>query len=213
MKVYGYIRVSTNEQNTDSQKNIISRYCIDHRLLVDEWISIEKSSRSSTEQRRIEELITKIEIGDIVIISELSRLGRSIKEVLDIIERLTLIGKVRLVLVKQNIDLDPNNQKDIANKVLITMFAMMAELERDFISERTKEGLAALKARGVILGKPKGTIQVSMYDKDRSRIMELYEMGVSINAIIQKHLHYGKYLSLKKYIQKIQKKNTAPPIH
>lgn len=137
-----------------------------------------------------------------VIVSELSRLGRSIKEVLGIIERLTKQCGSRLILVKQNMDINPKNTNDLTNKILITVFAMLAELERDFISERTKEGLAARKAKGLKLGKPKGTIQSSMYDKDRERIFHLHKMGVPINTIIKTHLGYGKYISLRDYIRK-----------
>jgi DNA invertase Pin-like site-specific DNA recombinase len=75
--IYGYIRVSTHDQNIDGQKNLISRYGVDHKLMVDEWIELEMSSRKSTFQRRIDELLEKLNPGDIVITSELSRLGRS----------------------------------------------------------------------------------------------------------------------------------------
>lgn len=200
--IYGYIRVSTDEQNIDSQKNVISRYCIEKKMMVDEWMTLEISSRKSLRQRRVEELLSKLAKDDIVIVSELSRLGRSIKEVLSIIERLTQECGSRLILVKQNMDINPNNTKDLTNKILITVFAMLAELERDFISERTKEGLAARKAKGLKLGKPKGTIQKSMYDKDQERIFHLHKMGVPINTIIKTHLGYGKYISLRDYIRK-----------
>jgi DNA invertase Pin-like site-specific DNA recombinase len=79
---------------------------------------------------------------------------------------------------------------------------MLAELERDFISERTKEGLRARAAKGIKLGKPKGIIQSSMYDNDKERILHLYQMGVPIQKIIGTHLGYGKYLSLKAFIKK-----------
>ena len=200
--IYGYVRVSTDEQRLDSQKNLISRFCMDKKIVVDEWIELEITSRKSLRQRRIEELVGKLQRGDLVIASELSRLGRSIKEVLHIIEALVDGCGSRLILVKQNLDLDPNNTNDLSNKVLITVFAMLAELERDFVSERTKEGLAARKAKGLKLGKPKGTIQSSMYDPDRARIFHLYELGVPINTIIKTHLGYGKYVSLRDYIKK-----------
>jgi len=200
--IYGYIRVSTDDQSVDSQKNVISRYCVEKKIMVDEWIALEVSSRKSLRQRRIEELLSKLGDDDIVIISELSRLGRSIKEVLGIIERLTKECGSRLILVKQNMDINPKNTNDLSNKILITVFAMLAELERDFISERTKEGLAARKAKGLTLGKPKGTIQDSMYDKDRERIFHLHKIGVPINTIIKMHLGYGKYISLRDYIRK-----------
>lgn len=80
---------------------------------------------------------------------------------------------------------------------------MLAELERDFISERTKEGLKARAAKGIKLGKPKGVIQASMYDQEREKILHLYQLGVPIQKIISTHLGYGKYLSLKAWLKKV----------
>lgn len=200
--IYGYVRVSTQDQNIDSQKNVISRYCIDQKIMVDEWIELEMSSRKSTEMRRIDELLGKLSPEDTVISSELSRLGRSIKETLNTIETIVHDKKSRLILIKQNLDLNPNAKNNVANKVLITIFSMLAELERDFISERTKEGLRARVAKGIKLGKPKGVIQTSMYDKDKEKIFHLYQLGVPIQRIIDTHLRYGKYLSLKAYLLK-----------
>lgn len=199
---YGYVRVSTGDQTAESQKNLVSRYCMDKRMLIDEWIAIEKSSRKSTKERRIEELIQKLAPGDVVIVSELSRLGRSIREVLHIIERIVKEKQCKIMMIKQNLDIDSNNTNDMANKILLTVFSMLAELERDFISERTKEGLNALKAKGITLGKPKGTVQSSMYDKDKEKIFHLYSIGVPVREIINIHLKYGRYLSLKKYIER-----------
>lgn len=200
--VYGYVRVSSTHQSKDSQMNLISRYCVDHKLGIDEWIALEISTRKSVRKRKIIELLDRLQPGDIVIVSELSRLGRSIKEVLATIETLIEGKRSRLILVKQHLDINPNNTKDLTNKILITIFSMMAELERDFISERTKEGLQARKAKGIRLGKPKGTIQASMYDQDQAKIFHLHQMGVPLQKIIDVHLGYGKYLSLKQYIQK-----------
>lgn len=200
--IFGYIRVSTTEQTLDSQKNLISRYCVDNKLMIDEWIELEVSSRKTIEQRRISELLDKLKPNDIVIASELSRIGRSIKETLNVIEAIIDKKQVRLILIKQNLDLNPTDRNNITNKVLITVFSMLAELERDFISERTKEGLRARAAKGIKLGKPLGTIQASMYDKDKDKIQQLYQLGVPINKIIATHLKYGKYTSLKQFIDR-----------
>lgn len=199
---YGYIRVSTGDQTNESQKNLICRYCMDTRMLVDEWIAIEKSSKKLTRERRIEELIQKIAPGDVVIVSELSRLGRSIREILHIIERIVKEKQCRIIMIKQNLDINPQNTNNMTNKVLLTVFSMLAELERDFISERTKEGLHTLKAKGITLGKPRGTVQSSMYDKDKEKIFHLYKLGAPIREIINKHLKYGRYLSLMNYVKK-----------
>ncbi|CZI42394.1 TPA: recombinase family protein [Legionella pneumophila] len=200
--IYGYVRVSTQDQSVESQKNSISRYCIEQKLMVDEWIELEMSSRKSTTLRRIDELLDKLSPDDVVIASELSRLGRSIKETLNTIETIIQDKQSRLILIKQNLDLNPNAKSNVANKVLITIFSMLAELERDFISERTKEGLRARAAKGIKLGKPKGVIQASMYDKDKEKILHLYQLGVPIQKIISTHLGYGKYLSLKAFLNK-----------
>lgn len=202
MGIYGYIRVSTAEQNAESQKNLISRFATERKMLIDKWIEVEMSSRKSTDKRKITELLSQVVENDVVIASELSRLGRSIQEVLQIIKSLMEEKKCRLILVKQNMDLNPLNVLDMSNKILITIFSMLAELERDFISFRTKEGLNALKAKGVKLGKPVGCKQKTMYDKDKIRILELAKMGVPINKILTIHLNYGKYLSLKRFIEK-----------
>lgn len=201
--IYGYVRVSTQDQSVESQKNSISRYCIEQRLMVDEWIELEMSSRKSTAMRRIDELLDRLSPNDVVIASELSRLGRSIKETLNTIETIVQDKLARLILIKQNLDLNPQAKHNVANKVLITIFSMLAELERDFISERTKEGLRARVAKGIKLGKPKGVIQASMYDKDKEKILHLYQLGVPIQKIILTHLGYGKYLSLKAFIKKL----------
>ncbi|HAT7956447.1 TPA: resolvase [Legionella pneumophila] len=202
--IYGYVRVSTQDQSVESQKNSIIRYCIEQKLMVDEWIELEMSSRKSTALRRIDELLDRLSPDDVVIASELSRLGRSIKETLNTIETIVQDKLSRLILIKQNLDLNPNAKNNVANKVLITIFSMLAELERDFISERTKEGLRARAAKGIKLGKPKGVIQASMYDKDREKIFHLYQLGVPIQKIIATHLGYGKYLSLKAFINKLK---------
>lgn len=200
--IYGYVRVSTQEQNCESQKNAISRYGMDHKLIIDEWVELEMSSRKSLTCRRIDELLEKLIPGDIVIVSELSRLGRSMKETLRIIETILKEKQARIIMIKQNLDIDPKAKDSMTNKILITVFSMVAELERDFISERTKEGLKARVAKGIKLGKPKGILQSSMYDKDREKILQLYELGVPLRKILSTHLGYGKYLSIRDYVNK-----------
>ena len=109
-------------------------------------------------------------------------------------------GGVRIIVIKQNLTLD-KDQDDIQSLTMITLLSLFAEMERMMISKRTKEALAARKAQGVILGKPKGTIQDSIYDKDRDRIIELLQMGVSARRISAKHLGYGTPSSLNYYVR------------
>ena len=160
------------------------------------------SSRKSTEQRRLTELVTKVGSQDTVIVSELSRLGRSIREVLGLIEELIGRKRCRLILVKQDLDIDPKNQHEMTNKILLTVFSLMAELERDFVSERAKEGLRACREHGVILGKHRGVIQKSIHDKDRGKVVHLHALGVPLNTIIRVHLQHGRYLSQKEHLDK-----------
>ena len=111
-------------------------------------------------------------------------------------------------ITKQNLRLG-QDLEDITAKVMVTLLALFAEIERDFISLRTKEALASKKAQGVILGKPKGTIQPSMYDKDRERIEELLSHGVPQTRIIERHLQYGTTKSLSYYIRTRGLRNTG----
>ena len=204
--LFGYVRVSTQDQDVENQKNEISRYCTDRKMIIDEWIAIEMSSSKSTEARRIDELISKLKEDDAVIASELSRLGRSIKETLDIVETIVEKKKARLILIKQNLDLNPHNLDDIQNTVLLTTFSMLAKLERTFISQRTKTALRARIDKGVKLGKPVGIIQKSMFDNDEDKIFHLLELGVPVKKISRMYLKYGTDEALRYFI-KTRRKN------
>lgn len=184
----GYLRVSTDTQTVQNQKNEILNYSNDKlNTKVDNWIEVVMSSRKSTRDRKLEELFSSLKCGDVVIVSELSRLGRSTQEVLQTIEALMKL-EVELHIIKQNQVINPNNKNDIQTKVMITFMGLFAELERDLISQRTKEALKARKEQGVKLGKPEGTLQKSKYDEHQERILELIEMGLSLNKIVNKHL-------------------------
>lgn len=134
-----------------------------------------------------------------MLVTELSRLGRSTGQVIDLIDGLIERG-ICIIVIKQNLVLD-HSQDDIQSLTRITMLSLFAKLERVMISRRTKEALAAKKAQGIPLGKPKGVIQASMYDKDRERIVELLSLGVSARRISIHHLGYGYPSSLNYYIQ------------
>ena len=196
-KTLGYIRASMDKQEVDGQKLEILEYARKHDFKVNDFIQITVSSRKTTKQRRIDELMQKLNKGDTLITTELSRLGRSTAEVIALVNDLLQKG-IRVILTKKNMDI---SKHDMASKILVTLFSLMAELERDFVSLRTKEALAAKKAKGIKLGKPKGIIQKSMYDKDLDKIKELLELGLSARKI-SKHLGYGTYISLNTYIKK-----------
>ncbi len=199
-----YLRASTNKQEVNNQKLEILEYARLHQLNVDDFIQITISSRKTTKQRRIDELLEKLNGGDTLIATELSRLGRSTAEVIGLINQL-LVKKVRIILIKQNLDV---TGQDMTSKIIITLFSLFAELERDLISVRTKEALASKKAQGIKLGKPKGTIQKSIYDKDLELIKEWLTLGLS-GRKISKNLGYGTYISLNNFINKHKLRSLA----
>jgi DNA invertase Pin-like site-specific DNA recombinase len=185
----GYLRVSTDTQTVQNQKNEILNYSNDKlHTKVDNWIEVVMSSRKSARDRKLEELFSSLNKDDVVIVSELSRLGRSTQEVLQTIESLMKL-EVELHIIKQNQVINPKNKNDIQTKVMITFMGLFAELERDLISQRTKEALKARKEQGAVLGKPTGTLQLSKYDDHKERILELIKMGVSLNKIVNIHLN------------------------
>ena len=168
-KTYAYLRVSTDKQDIDNQRLEILTYANKHNMKIDEFIEVEISSRKDLLKRRITELLGKVNKGDTVIVAELSRIGRSIVEVINIVNELVQ-KKVRLIAIKQALDIRGNG--DMQTKIMITMFSLFAEIERDLISQRTKAALAAVRAGGKKLGKPKGTIGKSKLDPYREFIIE-----------------------------------------
>jgi DNA invertase Pin-like site-specific DNA recombinase len=197
-KVIAYLRTSTDKQDLSHQKLEILEYTQKNGLQVDDFISISISSRKSRRERRIDELLEKLDGADTLLVTELSRLGRSTGEVINLIDKL-INDDICVIVIKQNLILD-KNQDDIQSLTMVALLSLFAQLERVMISQRTKEALAAKKAQGVILGKPKGTIQESIYDKDRDRIIELLSLGLSARKVCQKHLGYGHPSSLNYYI-------------
>ena len=174
-------------------------YARTHDFSVDDYIEVEVSSQKSRKQRRIDEVLERVGEGDLLICAELTRLGRSVVEVVDLVNQLVQ-KKVRLIAIRNGLDIN-GHEMDVASKVIVYTFSMVGELERDFISLRTREALTAKKAAGIRLGKPKGTIQKSIYDKDRERIKELLDLGLSVRKI-SKHLGYGQHMSLNTYVRK-----------
>jgi len=149
MRVVAYLRVSTARQDLDQQRLAIWDYAQKNRLTIDEFVTAKASSQKSMKQRRIGDLLTILQPTDVLLVSELSRLGRSVGQIISIVEKL-IAKSVRLVAIKEGIDL--TGSADLQTKVMITLFSLFAEIERDLISERTKEGVMAARAKGKILG-------------------------------------------------------------
>lgn len=196
----GYIRVSTEEQTIQNQRYAILEYANKHGIKIDEWIEVKMSSRKSTAKRRVEELLEKMNEGDTLIVTELSRIGRNTAEVIGVIDQL-IVKKVMIHMMKEGMTIDPTVENPFTD-FITSMFAAFAQLERKLISMRTKEALAARKAKGLKLGKPKGTIQPSMYDEHRDQIVELLVLGVSVRKIQSLHIKKGSNDALYRFIRK-----------
>lgn len=197
-KTVAYLRASTDKQDLNNQKLEILEFARKRDMRVDDFVAITVSSRKTSKQRRIDELLELLADSDSLIVTELSRLGRSTSEVIDLINEL-IRRSIRVIIIKQNLDL--HQKHDMTSKVMITLFSLFAELERDLVSLRTREALAAKKAQGITLGKPKGTIQASKFDKDRSRIEELLGLGLSVRKIA-KLLGHTNHIALSTYIKR-----------
>jgi DNA invertase Pin-like site-specific DNA recombinase len=198
-RTYAYIRVSTDKQETENQRFEILKYANEKKLGNVEFIEETVSGRKSWKERQLGKLIERIQKGDILIVTELSRLGRSMLEIMELLSILLRKG-VELHVVKNNQIL----KDDLQSKVFAMAFSIAAEIERELISQRTKEALARLKKQGKKLGRPKGSGKSSL-DQHYEQIKELLEKGVSI-ASIAKILgrHYNtvyNYIKKKKLLK------------
>ena len=180
MKTVAYLRVSTRSQDLANQKLAILEFSQKRRFPIDQFIESRISSRQSPLERRIDEMLGTLEPGDRLLISELSRLGRSLSQVIQIVETLVR-RKIRFIAIKEGIEFD--GKQDLRTKVMIALFGLFAEVERDLISERTKEGLAAAKAKGKRLGRPKGALGTSRLDGKEQDIRALLGKDVSKASI------------------------------
>ena len=196
-KTIAYLRASTDKQEVTHQKYEILEYARKNDFVIDDYIELTVSSKKSEAQRRIDELTTKLTSKDTLVVTELSRLGRSTSQVLSLVNQL-VDQQIRIIVIKQNLNI---SKHDVNSKVIVTLFSLFAELERDFISLRTKEALAAKKAKGIKLGKPVGTIQKSKFDEHRERIIELLDLGLSVRKIA-KVLGYNSHIGLNTYVRK-----------
>jgi len=172
----GYIRVSSDKQTVDNQRLAILDYCNKQDIKVDDWIEVSMSTKKTPAQRRIDELLNRLQEDDLLIVAELSRLARSVGQIAILVKQL-IKSKVRFISIKESIDL--NGKPDIQSKTMITMFSLFSEIERDLISERTKEGLKRARAQGKLLGRPKGTLGKSKLDGQEQEIKKYLELGVN----------------------------------
>ena len=153
--VYGYIRVSTDRQSIDNQRFEIERFCLHNNLEIDKWIEETISGSQQPEKRLLGSLVDGAKTGDLIICSELSRLGRNLFMIMSILNDLMKNG-VKIWTIKDNYRLED----DINAKILAFAFGLSAEIERSLISQRTKEALARKRSEGMTLGRPLGSKSV-----------------------------------------------------
>src|SRR5215216_5923602 len=177
----GYVRVSTDKQDVDTQRHLLLAYAQANKLIIDEFVELEISSRKNTKERRIDELMSRLNQGDTLLVAELSRLGRNMLETLNIIHALTEKG-VSLIFVRQ----PELSTVGPHTKLLLAIYSYFAETERDFISLRTKQGLAAARAAGQQLGRPKGAkSKQRILDPYKEQIVRYLRLGLDLAAILK----------------------------
>ena len=173
MKI-GYARVSTQDQNLDRQlDNLRAAGC--------ERIFNEKMTGTKSDRPELRTMLLTLRSGDILVIDSFSRLSRSTKDLLDLVEKLTAMG-VHLVSLKENLD-----TTTATGKLMLTMLSALSQFERDLIAERTVDGLKAARARGRCGGRPR-----SGTDKDRQQALAMYDANVMSNAEIATHFHISQ---------------------
>nr|WP_314992071.1 master DNA invertase Mpi family serine-type recombinase [uncultured Capnocytophaga sp.] len=181
--VYGYIRVSTDRQTVENQRYEIKNFCKKNDMKIDGWISDEGiSGTKDPEKRELGKLLEKAKAGDYILCSELSRLGRSLMMIMAILNECTK-KKVNIWTIKDNYRLD----NDISSAVIAFAYGLSAQIERQLISQRTKEALARKKAEGIFIGRPKGSLskKVKLSGKEKD-ILKYIKQGMSQREISEK---------------------------
>lgn len=196
--IYGYIRVSTDQQSTSNQKFEINRYAASHNIQIDRWVEETISSRKPLNKRKLGSLLAELKDGDILISTEISRLGRNLLEVMGILQY-CLAQNCQIWTLKEHYKLG----SDIASKVLAFAFGLSAEIERQLISERTKVSLDKLKSQGKHLGRPFGAKSKSLkLSKNTKKVKDLMAKGLP-KAQIARLFGVDK-LTLYRFLKKLE---------
>ncbi len=177
--IVGYLRVSTCRQHLTNQQEEIQRFAAGRHLSVDRWVTEIVSGKKNERERKLGPLLRKMTAGDTIIVTEISRLSRTMTDIMSIMGK-CLKKKINLYTTKEGYAFD----ESINSKVLCFAFGLVAEIERNLISLRTREALAARKANGVVLGRRKGSYtKTNVLLKNRSVIVSMLDAGISINSI------------------------------
>lgn len=178
---YGYIRVSTDKQTVENQRFEIQHYCEKNKIQIDAWIEETITGTLDPKKRQLGKLLKTVKKNDLIICSELSRLGRSLFMIMSVLNFL-MEKEVRIWTIKDNYKLGD----DIQSKVLAFAFGLSAEIERNLIAQRTKEALARKKAEGVILGRPKGKAKKVKLTGKEDKILFLLNQKIPKTQIAKK---------------------------
>ena len=172
--IYGYVRVSCVKQTIEHQEFEIKKYAAKNGIYIDNWVEETISSRKSLKQRKLGQLLDNLHDGDIIIACEISRLGRSLLEVMGILQ-ICLTKNCQVITIKENYHLG----NDIQSQVLAFAFGLSAQIERNLISQRTKMSLDNLKASGKRLGRPFGAEAKKLkLSKNAKKIKELLDKNI-----------------------------------
>jgi DNA invertase Pin-like site-specific DNA recombinase len=183
LMIYGYIRVSTDRQTVENQRFVIQRFCHKQNLVVEKWIEETISGATPPNKRLLGSLLKAVKKDDLIICSEISRLGRSLLMIMSILSDCMEIG-AKIWTVKDGYRLG----NDIQSKVLAFAFGLSAEIERNLISQRTKEALARRKVEGKVLGRKPGKAVTVKLSGHETEIKKMLKTGMSKAAIGR---HFG----------------------
>ncbi len=185
--IYGYIRVSSDKQTVENQRFEINNFCSREAMIIDGWIEETISGTKSYSKRELGKLLNRVQKDDLIICAELSRLGRNLFMIMEILN-ICMTKECRVWTIKDNYRLG----EDIQSKVLAFAFGLSAEIERNLISQRTKEALARKKAEGMVLGRPKGSKnKKKKLDGKIEMITRMLERGAT-KALIAKRLKVSR---------------------
>ena len=177
--IYGYIRVSSDKQTVKNQEFEIGKFARERGIKIDQWIEETISSTKELKKRKFGKLLEKLQPGDVIITTELSRLGRNLMQIMGILNH-CMTNQVKIITTKEHYELGDN----INAKVLAFAFGLSAEIERNLISQRTREALARVKAEGKKLGRPIGATSQRTKLKGKEAEIEKYlQLKISKNKI------------------------------